>query len=104
MSMLPATPASAETALATAKQAMTKTPDVKTLEAAKEFEAVFLSEMFSHMFEGLPVDPMFGGGGGEKMFRGMLVQEYAKNMAQGRGIGIADQLQKFMIQMQEKGG
>ena len=104
MSFLPATPVSAEAAHLSAKQAMTRMPDVKTAEAAKEFEAVFLSQMFSHMFEGLEVNPMFGGGQGDKMFRSMLTQEYAKNMAQHRGVGIADGLQKMMIQMQEKGG
>jgi Rod binding domain-containing protein len=102
--MLPATPVSAETALAGLKAAPPKAPDVKTTAAAKDFEAVFLSEMLSHMFEGLNVDPMFGGGNGEKMFRGMIVQEYGKMMAKGKGIGIADQLQKMMIQMQEKEG
>ena len=103
MSILPATPLSAETAHLTAKQAMNRMPDVKTAAAAKEFEAVFLAQMFSHMFEGLEVNPMFGGGQGEKMFRSMLTQEYAKDMAQHRGARIADELQKMMIQMQEKG-
>ena len=43
-----------------------------------------------------------GGGQGEDMFRGMLIQEYGKKMASGPGIGIADQLQKVMIQMQQQ--
>lgn len=85
-------------------QSASKAAPQSSKEAAKDFEAVFLSEMFSHMFEGLDVDPMFGGGQGEKMFRGMLVQQYGKIMAQGKGIGIADQLQKMMIQMQAKKG
>ena len=45
---------------------------------------------------------MFGGGGGEKMFRSMLIQEYGKIMSKGKGIGISDQIQKFMLQTQEK--
>jgi flagellar protein FlgJ len=104
MSMLPTTPVSAEAAMQGLKGGSVRTPDPKTAAAAKDFEAVFLSEMFSHMFEGLDVNPMFGGGQGEKMFRGMMVQEYGKIMAKGKGIGIADQLQKVMIQMQEKRG
>lgn len=100
MSMLPATPVSAETAMQSLKSANIKAPDAKTAAAAKDFEAVFLSEMFSHMFEGLTPDPMFGGGQGEQMFHGMIVQQYGKLMAGGKGIGIADQLQKMMIQMQ----
>jgi Rod binding domain-containing protein len=76
----------------------------KTKEAAKQFEAVFISEMMSHMFEGVSSDPMFGGGAGEDMFHGMLIQEYGKEMAKTSGIGISDQLQKMMIQMQQGRG
>ncbi len=76
----------------------------KTKAAAKQFEGVFISEMMSHMFEGVGTDPMFGGGQGEQMFHSLLVQEYGKKMAEGQGIGIADQLQKVMIKMQEQKG
>ena len=70
--------------------------------AARDFEAMFLGEMFNHMFEGLDVDPMFGGGQGEEMFRSMLTQEYGKIMAKSHnGIGLADQVQKAMIAMQQ---
>ncbi|MBI3440756.1 MAG: rod-binding protein [Proteobacteria bacterium] len=75
---------------------------VKTKAAAKEFEAVFLSQMMSHMFEGIGTDPVFGGGEGEDMFRGMMVQEYGKQMAKSQSIGISDQLQKMMLQMQQR--
>jgi Rod binding domain-containing protein len=77
--------------------------DEKTKATAKDFEAVFLSQMLSHMFEGAESDPVFGGGEGEDMFRGMLVQEYGKQMAvKGQGIGISAQMQKMMIQMQQR--
>lgn len=75
-------------------------PAVK--KAAQDFEAVFLSEMFSHMFQGVEADPEFGGGRGEKMFKDMLVNEYGKAVAHGRGIGISAQIQKTMIEMQQK--
>jgi len=78
-------------------------PD-KTAESAKQFEAVFLSEMMSHMFEGVKTDPEFGGGQGEDMFKSLLTNEYGKQMANAGGIGIADQLQKAMIQMQQHKG
>ena len=76
----------------------------KTKAAAKDFEGVFLSEMMSHMFEGTGTDPEFGGGAGEDMFHSLLVNEYGKEMARNGGIGIADQLQKAMIQMQQHKG
>lgn len=70
--------------------------------SAKEFCAMFYGEMLGHMFEGMKTDPMFGGGHGEEMFRGMMVQEYGKMMSQSpSGIKIADQVQKAMIQIQQ---
>lgn len=99
MPSLPATPVSAEIAMQNL-QARAQVPKDKA--AAKEFEAMFLSEMFNHMFEGVDVDPMFGGGSGEKMFRSLLIQEYGKKMSQGKSIGISDQIQKFMLQTQEQ--
>lgn len=73
----------------------------KIEEAAKEFEAVFLSQMVSHMFEGIDTDPMFGGGHAEGIYRSMLVQEYGKAMAEAGGIGISDVLKSELIAMQE---
>lgn len=101
MASLPATPVSAEIAMHNVQSRM-QVNEPRDKAAAKEFEAMFMSEMFSHMFEGVETDPMFGGGGGEKMFRSMLIQEYGKIMSKGKGIGISDQIQKFMLQTQEK--
>jgi Rod binding domain-containing protein len=100
------TPASFDTALIGLKAgpaaAQKQDANGDVTRAAKEFEGVFISEMLSHMFEGLQTDPMFGGGRGEEMFRGMLVTEYGKKMSEGKGIGISDQIQKMMIEMQNK--
>lgn len=68
--------------------------------AAQDFEAMFVSEMLGHMFSGVEVDPEFGGGHGEEMFRSMLVQEYGKEIAKGPGIGIASKVKEAMIAMQ----
>lgn len=70
--------------------------------AAKEFEAVFLSEMLKPMFEGLKPDPMFGGGKGEDVFQGMMVQEYGKNMAENGGIGLARYIKAELLKIQEE--
>ena len=69
--------------------------------AAEEFEAMFLSQMFGHVFEGIKTDGPFGGGHGEKMYRSLLVDEYGKTMARAGGIGIADQVVKEMLRNQE---
>lgn len=78
-------------------------PNMAKIEkSAKEFEGMFVSEMLSHMFEGLEVDKEFGGGHGEEMFRSMMVSEYGKEIANGPGIGISGQIKAMMIQMQEQ--
>lgn len=76
--------------------------DLEKMEkTASEFEAVFVSEMMKPMFEGLTTDGMFGGGKGEEVFRGILLQEYGKMMSASGSVGIADHVKATMIQMQE---
>ncbi|MGE5545647.1 MAG: rod-binding protein [Solirubrobacterales bacterium] len=82
-------------------------PKVKSPEqakaVAKQFEAVFVTQMMSHMFAGVEgEDGMFGGGHAEAMFRPMLLDEYGKMVSNhGRGIGIADKVARSLLQTQE---
>lgn len=69
-------------------------------DAAREFESVFIAEMMKPMFEGINTEGMFGGGKGEEIFRGMLLQEYGKILAQTGGIGISGPVREEMIRMQ----
>lgn len=71
-------------------------------ETSRDFEAMFVSEMMKPMFEGISTEAPFGGGKGEEVFRGFLLQEYGKMVAQTGGIGIADQVQQQMIRLQEE--
>ncbi len=68
---------------------------------AEEFEAVMLTAMLKPIFEGIEVSETFGGGEGEKMWKGLLVEEYAKEMAATGGIGIADQVRAELLRVQE---
>lgn len=78
-------------------------PNIRKIEEkAQEFESVFLSEMLRPMFEGIDVDPLFGGGKGEEIFSGMLVQEYGKKIAQRGSIGLADFVKKELIRIQQE--
>ena len=70
-------------------------------EAAVEFEAVFLSEMLSPVFEDLETNGLFGGGSGERMYRSMLVQQIGRSMARAGGVGIADAVQREIMKLQE---
>lgn len=69
---------------------------------AKDFEAMFVSEMMKPMFEGLDAAPPFGGGKTEEVFRGLMLQEYGKMIADTGQLGIADMVKAEMIKMQEE--
>lgn len=71
-------------------------------EIAEEFEAVFLAQLMEHMM-GETTEQTFGGGAGEKAWKGMLNEEYAKVMAQAGGIGLADDLAREIMRLQTVG-
>ncbi|MDP6174733.1 MAG: rod-binding protein [Rhodospirillales bacterium] len=73
----------------------------KARETAVEFEAFFLGQMMQPMFANISAEKPFGGGHAEKMWRSMMVDEYGKAMAKSGGIGIADQVQREILRMQE---
>ncbi|PCJ97570.1 MAG: flagellar biosynthesis protein FlgJ [Zetaproteobacteria bacterium] len=72
----------------------------KIEEIARDFEAVFITEMMKPMFEGLETDGPFGGGKGEEIFRGIMLDEYGKNVASLNVIGIQTQVANELIEMQ----
>ena len=69
-------------------------------DTAREFEAVFLSEMLKPMFEGVEVNETFGGGKGEEIFRSMMIDEYGKNIASKNITGIQTQVMNKLIDLQ----
>jgi flagellar protein FlgJ len=69
--------------------------------AAKDFEQVFLAQMFQHMFENVETDKIFGGGHAEGMFRSFMIDEYAKQVSNSGRIGLSDQIRDSMLRMQE---
>ena len=68
---------------------------------AQDFESFFVGQMLEYMWEGVEVDPMFGGGHAEEMWRSMLNQEYGKHIAKSGGVGIASQVMTSMLRAQE---
>jgi Rod binding domain-containing protein len=70
--------------------------------AAKDFEAVFATEMLKPMFEDVNKgDGPFGGGRGEKIFGGMMLNEYGKQIADRDGLGIAGEVKAQLLRLQE---
>lgn len=68
---------------------------------ATDFEASFLSQMLKPMFESLSTEAPFGGGAGEEMWRGFLVEEMAKQTARAGGVGLANTVMNHMLKAQE---
>ncbi len=68
--------------------------------AAREFEAVFIAQMLKPMFDGIETEGMFGGGKGEEIFRGMMIEEYGKAIAAQDITGIQTQVANKLIELQ----
>jgi Rod binding domain-containing protein len=62
-----------------------------------------LRELLGPMFEALDTEGLGGGGAGERMFRPMLIGEYADGMAQRGGIGLADYVLAELVRLQTQG-
>ncbi len=90
-----------------ALMSMTAKPSIdmaRIEESARDFEAMFVTEMMKPMFEGIETGGLFGGGKTEEIFRGFMLDEYGKMVAQTGQLGIADMVKAQMIEMQEKAG
>lgn len=69
-------------------------------QAAQAFEAQFLGQMFQLVTEAMPVDDVFGGGQGEKVFRGMMTEQWAESAAKQGATGLADSIMRELINQQ----
>jgi len=98
---LPALPLSATTPAPPPAPGPTADPAVAK-KTGQDFESFFLSQVFENMFAGTDTDALFGGGTGETVYRSLLLQQYSKVAAKHGGIGIADAVQREILQMQEK--
>ncbi|HPD82403.1 MAG: rod-binding protein [Alphaproteobacteria bacterium] len=91
-----------EKAASNVKKALSDKDMQRFDEAAKDFEAMFVTEMMKPMFEQIKPDAMFGGGKGEEIFQGMMLQEYGKLMAETGQLGIANTVKAELIRMQSE--
>lgn len=70
-------------------------------EAAVEFEAVFLNTMLQNMFTGLDQGGTWGAGPGADAWQSLLIDEYARSIAETGGIGLADSVERELLALQE---
>jgi Rod binding domain-containing protein len=78
-----------------------RTNKTRVREAAEEFEAVFLNTMLQNMFTGLENGGTWGKGHGADAWQSLLVDEYARNIAETGGIGLADSVERELLALQE---
>ncbi len=80
-----------------------KTKDLESLrESSREFETLFVMEMFKAMRKAVPEGGLFEKNSSTEMFQEMLDMETAKATTEGRGIGIAEAMYKQMADLIEK--
>lgn len=74
--------------------------DRSTVEAARDFEAMFLAEMLRGMTAGLSAQGPLGGSADDP-FRSLLADAYAGLVARRGGIGLADLVLEELVRAQE---
>jgi flagellar protein FlgJ len=74
----------------------------KVAQSAHDFEAMAIGQLLQPMFETVDTaHDAFGGGPGEEAWKPMLVQEFAKQIANHGGLGLAKPVYDAMMRMQE---
>ena len=85
-----------------AKKGSGTEPDAKTRasahKVATEFEAMFAGMMLKSMRSSITPDKLTGGGRGEEVFQSLLDQEYATAIAQQGSMGIAQTIEKQLLE------
>ena len=102
--MAPVDPLLTQTAVAGSQQAPQLGRPANAAEArqvAEDFESFFLAQVLEHMFAGVPTDGSFGGGSAELVYRSLLNQEFGRALSRAGGLGIADELQREILKLQE---
>lgn len=64
--------------------------EAKLRKACKDFEAILMKQMLTTMRKSIPKGGLFQEGYANDMYQSMYDDELAKNMAQGKGTGVAD--------------
>lgn len=73
-------------------QARPEAEDPKLRKACQDFEALLVQQMLSRMRASLPKNDLFGSKDEEEVFRGMLDEEYAKDISASGSLGLGDML------------
>jgi Rod binding domain-containing protein len=74
----------------------------RALKTAQDFEAMFLEQTLDRVFSSSGTEgPLGDNGTGGAVYRSMLVKEYAGGIVKAGGVGIASQIYREMLKLQE---
>ncbi len=70
-------------------------------QTAKDFESMFITQMLEPMFgESLGTD-LFGDEQSSDIYKGMMMEQFGKEITRSGGIGIADYVKRELLRLQE---
>jgi flagellar protein FlgJ len=75
--------------------------DQQASKTAKDFEAMFISQMLEPMFGDSLGTESFGDANTKDIYKGMLMDAYGKEIAKAGGIGIAQYIKTELLKLQE---
>ena len=70
--------------------------------ASKDFESMFVAQMIEQMFGDSQGPEAFGSSDTADIYKGMMADEYGKQISKAGGIGIADHVKRELMKLQEK--
>jgi Rod binding domain-containing protein len=68
---------------------------------AKDFESMFIAQMLDQMFGESLGTELFGDDETNDVYKGLMMEQYGKEIAAAGGIGIADYVKREMLKLQE---
>lgn len=74
----------------------------KARKAATDFEALMMGEMLKSMWRSVPSAGLLSGSREEELYRDMLTQAVAEQMATEQSLGIRDLVENEMVKRQSK--
>ena len=75
--------------------------DAQMDKVSKDFESMFIGQMLEPMFGDTEGSDAFGSSESGDVYKGLLMDEYGKQISRSGGIGVADFVKKELLKLQE---
>jgi len=69
---------------------------------SKDFESMFISQMLEPMFGDSTGTEAFGSSASSDVYKGLMMDEYGKQISNAGGIGIASYVKQELLKLQEQ--